>query len=158
MKRILTAFVLLTGVSAQAAHLRDEHHLRLVNDFKAPEEVVAYYVGRDSEGFVWSGFDKTERSAFTVWESSPASESFLVAKKFDIQPVRWTSGDRNEAVVQVEYDVLGSADAFGTLVPWRQPREHRVSFVVRKVGEQWKIAEPGPSITPVLLQKQLQYN
>ncbi len=130
--------------------MQEHERLRIHNTFKAPEDVVRYYVNRDASGFVWSGLLDAERAAFTTWKDAPQHDSFFIATRYEIIPVRANKSD--EAQVEVRYVLKGVGDAHGTLVPAQDPH-HRVLFNLKKVNGLWKIASPEPpSVSPVVLE------
>jgi len=142
---------------AMAAPTALEHEpLRFRNSFQTPEEVVRYYCGRDASGFVWSGLLEVERKAFTFWKELPEQDSFYVAQKYEIASARMDTA-QNEASVEVTYELLGVADAHGTVVP-AQEQERRVVFRLKKDRGAWKILSPeAASIAPVVLASKFQF-
>jgi hypothetical protein len=144
----LTAFAALTQSGSTALTLHER--LRLSNTFKTPEEVVRYYCARDASGFVWSGLLDKERTEFTLWNQLPETESFYVAQKYDIVPL--PGATRDSAKIQVRYKILGMSDTYGSLVPAERP-DYSVTFTLKRVGAQWKIALPAPpQLAPVVVE------
>jgi hypothetical protein len=159
LNRLFTALTTLSlCLSAQATTKTGEHErLRIRNDFKTPEEVVEYYCARDASGFVWSGLLDAERAAFTLWQQAPQQDSFYIAKKYEIHPVKTNSKD--EAIVEVMYELSGIGDGNGSRVPKTgQDNQHRVRFDLRKVNGRWKIEKPSPNeIAPVVLESKFPF-
>ena len=134
---LLLAFSMSSTCQAPLSH----EPLRYKNTFKTPEEVVRYYCMRDASGFVWSGLLDVERKAFTLWESTPATDSFFVARSLSVGSAEFTTSTKSEARVDVAYELVGISDGQGSKMP--APKEKRVvSFLLKKVGGQWKIARP----------------
>ena len=140
---------------AEATGLPPQHErLRVRNTFQKPDEVVKYYVGRDSSGFVWSGLLEIERKAFTLWKDLPTADSFYIAENYEIAPAKVTN---NEATVEVHYKIKGVGDAHGTVMPSQEP-DRRVTFRLRKDAGTWKIAEPESGVvSPVVLAAKFPY-
>lgn len=121
---------------------------RYRNDFATPDEVVRYYVGRDASGYVWHGLLDAEREAFTTWEVSPQSESFLVANIIEIEPSEIES---SKASILVRYKIQYMSD--GNAILSAVPAEDRlVTFYLELSDDRWQIVSPSPSaIQPVVL-------
>lgn len=135
--------------------LSGHERLKLRNDFKNPEDVVRYYCARDASGFIWSGLLESERRAFTLWREVPQHDSFYVARKYEIRTAKITSQD--QAQVEVIYDLVGVSDGNGTLDPSRET-SRRVVFNLKRIGGQWKIAEPDSGkIAPVVLESKFPF-
>lgn len=124
--------------------------LKIINDYKQPEEVLQYYCSRDAAGFVWAGMLEMERKAFTLWENTPMQDSFYVAKKYGIKTLSKTE---KVAQIEVTYDLLSMSDVHGTRVPVKEPRL-KVVFELKNVGGSWKIAQPIPqTLSPVVMEQ-----
>ncbi|OFY99501.1 MAG: hypothetical protein A2070_03175 [Bdellovibrionales bacterium GWC1_52_8] len=149
--------VLFVTLASAAPTALEHEPLRFQNSFRTPEEVISYYCGRDASGFVWSGLLEVERKAFTFWKDLPEQDSFYVAQKYEIASARLDSAVKDEASVEVTYELLGVADAHGTVVP-AQERERRVVFRLKKERGAWKILSPeAASIAPVVLASKFQF-
>ena len=135
-----------TGLRAAPSH----RTLELKNNFKSAREVLAYFVERDSEGFLWSGFLESERSEFTTWKASPASDSFYLARKAAFRELEKEKTTDRE-VIEVTYDLESVKDSAGTSSPPPMP-SITVRYVLLRIGEKWKVSEPeAHRFTPVLL-------
>lgn len=131
----------------------EHERLRLRNTFQTPDEVVKYYCGRDASGFVWSGLLDIERRAFTLWKELPQQDSFYIAQKYDVLPAKIK---KDEATVEVQYNLIGVGDAHGTVMPATE-KERRVTFFLKKDQGLWKIANPeGQQMAPVVLASKFQ--
>jgi hypothetical protein len=135
--------------SLQPAALAHEH-LRLRNNFKNPEEVVAYYCARDASGFVWSGLLESERAAFTTWADAPERDSFYIAKQYAIGQPEFSAGDRSHASVEVHYELVAMGDGSGNRNPAPQA-DYRVRFDLKKIGAAWKIVHPDSAQIPLVV-------
>ncbi len=157
MKRALlrsSAFAALLVTTTLLGNTPEHERLRVRNTFKSPDEVVAYYCGRDASGFVWSGLLEAERKAFTLWPHAPEQDSFYVAKAYKVGPARYLAGDasKSRATVNVNYEMTVVSDAFGTKIPVA-PREKNVLFELVRVDGHWKISKPSvQDIAPVVLE------
>ena len=161
-KAVRLAFVLsltalpISWVSTYSS-MQQHERLRVRNDFKTPEEVVNYYCARDASGFVWSGLLDIERRLFTLWKQVPQAESFLVAKHYQLKPTRKSASSADTATIEVSYDVVGTADAQGAMVP-ASKKDYSVTFTLRKISGQWKIESPTPDqISPVVLESKFPF-
>lgn len=148
---------LLSGPSSVQSSALEHERLRFRNTFKTPEEVIGYYCARDASGFVWSGLLDAERKAFTVWREVPQNDSFYIARKYDISPSRAVDGKKDQAIVDVRYELEAIGDAHGVLVP--APTSPLViRFNLKKMDGAWKIAKPDSTeIAPVVLQAKFPY-
>lgn len=133
-----------------ASYRKPEHvRLKFENDFKRPEDVVRYYVGRDASGFVWSGMLGIERKEFTAWEKTPQYDSFLIANHVDIQAGPIQGAD---AKVIVQYVLSGVGDGRGASAQ-RTGEYHSVVFDLRKISGRWKIVSSPPQAPVVVPDK-----
>ena len=137
---VLVAGIAYGGNTMVGGPIAHHEKLRYKNTFERPEEVVRYYVARDASGFVWSGLLDIERRAFTDWRNLPNLEFFYIAKKYEVFPAKF---EKNEALVEVRYEIQSMGDANGTVTPVDvAARDRRVTFKLKKEGNAWKIAEP----------------
>jgi hypothetical protein len=121
-----------------------------------PEDVVSYFVERDSAGFVWSGLDAPEVREFTNWTIRPSSESYLVATQVKIAPVRHEGKSDSQAVVDVDYHIEGMVSGMGGVTPTGNGGAYRRSFHLSKIDGKWKIVAPAASdIVPIILKDHL---
>lgn len=152
-RRFLTLSILafLAGTVSQSTTPQHER-LRLRNTFKTPEEVVSYYCARDASGFIWSGLLDAERRAFTLWNDAPQQDSFYVARKYEVTRSHPVAHKKDQATVDVRYEVTAIADAHGSRMP--PPRQDLVvSFNLKRVDGVWKISKPDAAeIAPVVLE------
>ena len=152
MKTLLVLLITsLTFSSVElAADSKNSHEpLRYKNTFDKPEDVVDYYVKRDASGFVWSGLLDCERRAFTMWSHVPRSDSFYVAKSFQVKKTKVTG---TRAKVTVRYELKGVSDGNGTFVPATQKYKD-VEFTLTKFKGRWRILLPAPvQVSPVVIE------
>lgn len=148
---------ILLAQSYGEGKIKQEHQpLLWKNEFKKPEEVVQYYVARDASGFVWSGLLDLERRAFTTWKSVPEMDTFYIAKRYEILPVKDAS-PKGSARVEVRYDLAGIGDGHGTRVPAGK-NTHSVIFDLKKVQGKWKIVKPEPpDVAPVVMESKFHF-
>ncbi len=147
---------LLNGVLAplQLAHAKNHRRLEIINRFRSAEEVLAYFLDRDAEGFVWSGLLDSERQEFTTWRKSPAHDSFHLATRVRVSPVN-PGSTASRRIMSVTYDLESMQDAAGTSAP-PPSRELTVRFILVREEGKWKIAEPSEEqFVPVLLHSRI---
>lgn len=138
----------------QLAHAKNHRRLEIVNRFRSAEEVLAYFLDRDAEGFVWSGLLDSERQEFTTWKKSPAQDSFHLATRVRVSPVN-PGSTASRRIMSVTYDLDSMRDAAGTSAP-PPSRKLTVRFILVREEGKWKIAEPSEEqFIPVLLQSRI---
>lgn len=139
----------VAGASPPAAR-----RLEITNRFATAEETLGYFIGRDGAGFVWSGFLESERREFTTWKTSPAHDSFYLAKSVSLKPIPAES-HRDQQVIDATYQIDSIRDAAGTRTLPRE-RTRTVRFVLKRIDGKWKVAAPDSGqFIPVLLADQV---
>jgi hypothetical protein len=153
---LLGLILLMEGGIATVRSSVNIEHQRLLpkNTFKSPDEVVRYYCARDASGFVWSGLLEIERRNFTLWNEVPQTDSFYIAKSYEVGKPK-IQGE--QASVPVTYQLVGVGDAFGTKNP-PKITPYQVTFNLVKQSGSWKIRSPDSGeIAPVVVEEKFPY-
>jgi hypothetical protein len=136
--------LLLLLLPALSTHAADSDNtvrrLQIMNRFETAEKALSYFLGRDAAGFLWSGYLESERSEFTTWKSSPAQDSFYLARKYEIRSDQEQSASDQKSFL-VDYHLESIRDSAGTITPAPEPTR-TVRFVLKKTDGKWKVAEP----------------
>jgi hypothetical protein len=148
----LLAFIQSTAEAAPPSRPKspsgnEPPHMVAENRFKTPEEVVKHYAERDSWGFIWTGWAKDERTALSMWQSSPLPETVYLIRGYEILPAK-PQGD--SVRVEVLYDMIVSTDGQGTLIE-KGPKSKRVIYTLKKTRGVWKIESPSPLKQPAFV-------
>lgn len=138
MKRLLA--VIMMGVMALA--LSDSHAQTgsIVHD---PTEMVDKYLELDVKGVRLDAVSQEALAPYITWKDEPIWGRSVVITSYQVinDFKQWTVVSQAEAVIPVEYKVLGSVyweKAF--FLP--EPRLERIGFRVKIVGDRWRITEP----------------
>ena len=138
---IAALLILIACTQARAVHR--EPIVRSDAEYPAtPEKVVEEYVRKDAEGARLSGDKFQEIKDLFMWEEG-GSDGCTVITEYDIKTL---SVGPAEASVLVTYQELGNTSVLNW-IPGK--RKWAVTFILKKDGNRWRIAEP--EISPHVL-------
>jgi hypothetical protein len=108
-----------------------------------PTDMVDKYLELDVKGVRLDAISQEALAPYITWKDEPIWGRSVVITSYEVinDFKQWTVVSQAEAVIPVEYRVLGSVyweKAF--FLP--EPRVERVGFRVKIVGDRWRIAEP----------------
>ena len=129
-------------VGALALALSDGHAQTgsIVHD---PTDMVDKYLELDVKGVRLDAISQEALAPYITWKDEPIWGRTVVITSYQVinDFKQWTVVSQSEAIIPVEYKVLGSVyweKAF--FLP--EPRVERIGFRVKIVGDRWRIAEP----------------
>jgi hypothetical protein len=138
MKRWLA--VIMMGVMVLA--LSDGHAQTgsIVHD---PTDMLDKYLGLDIKGVRLDAISQEALAPYIAWKDEPIWGRTVIITKYEVinDFKQWTVVSQSEAIIPVEYKVLGSVYwEKASFLP--EPQVERIGFRVKIVGDRWRIAEP----------------
>lgn len=108
-----------------------------------PTDMLDKYLGLDVKGVRLDAISQEALAPYITWKDEPIWGRSVVITSYEVinDFKQWTVVSQAEAVIPVEYRVLGSVyweKAF--FLP--EPRVERVGFRIKIVGDRWRITEP----------------
>ncbi len=108
-----------------------------------PTDMVEKYLELDIKGVRLDAISQEALAPYITWKDEPIWGRTVVVTSYQVinDFKQWTVMSQSEAIIPVEYRVLGS-------VYWEraaflpEPQVERVGFRVKIVGDRWRIAEP----------------
>jgi hypothetical protein len=108
-----------------------------------PTEMVDKYLELDIKGVRLDAISQEALAPYITWKDEPIWGRTVVITSYEVinDFKQWTVVSQSEAVIPVEYKVLGSVYwEKASFLP--EPRVERIGFRVKIVGDRWRIAEP----------------
>lgn len=108
-----------------------------------PTDMLVKYLGLDIKGVRLDAFSQEVLAPYIAWKDEPIWGRTVVITSYEVIDdfKQWTVVSQSEAVIPVEYKVLGSVYwEKASFLP--EPRVERIGFRVKIVGDRWRIAEP----------------
>lgn len=108
-----------------------------------PTDMLDKYLGLDIKGVRLDAFSQEVLAPYIAWKNEPIWGRTVVITSYEVinDFKQWTVVSQSEAVIPVEYKVLGSVYwEKASFLP--EPRVDRIGFRVKIVGDRWRIAEP----------------
>lgn len=108
-----------------------------------PTDMLDKYLGLDVKGVRLDAISQEALAPYIAWKDEPIWGRSVVITSYEVinDFKQWTVVSQSEAIIPVEYRVLGSVyweKAF--FLP--EPRLERIGFRVKIVGDRWRITEP----------------
>lgn len=132
--------VIMMGVMALALSDASAQTGSIVHD---PTDMVDKYLELDVKGVRLDAISQEALAPYITWKDEPIWGRTVVITSYQVinDFKQWTVVSQSEAVIPVEYRVLGSVYwEKASFLP--EPRVERVGFRVKIVGDRWRIAEP----------------
>ncbi|MBI4401073.1 MAG: hypothetical protein HY581_05530 [Nitrospirae bacterium] len=110
---------------------------------KPPTEVVKQYISLDMKGARLEAMSKEVLKPYINWKDEPAWGQVVVIESYTVPDdvKRWEIISATEAIIPVEFKVLGSVYLeSAAFLP--ETRTERVRFRVKAVIDRWRIMEP----------------
>ena len=129
-------------MSVMALALSDSHAQTgsIVHD---PTELVDKYLELDVKGVRLDAISQEALAPYIAWKDEPIWGRTVIITKYEVinDFKQWTVVSQSEAIIPVEYKVLGSVYwEKASFLP--EPQVERIGFRVKIVGDRWRIAEP----------------
>jgi hypothetical protein len=108
-----------------------------------PTDMVDKYLELDIKGVRLDAISQEALAPYITWKDEPIWGRTVVVTSYQVinDFKQWTVISQTEAVIPVEYKVLGSVYwEKASFLP--EPQVERVGFRVKIVGDRWRIAEP----------------
>jgi len=108
-----------------------------------PTDMVDKYLELDIKGVRLDAISQEALAPYITWKDEPIWGRTVVVTSYQVinDFKQWTVVSQSEAVIPVEYRVLGSVYwEKASFLP--EPQVERVGFRVKIVGDRWRIAEP----------------
>ena len=108
-----------------------------------PTDMVDKYLELDIKGVRLDAISQEALAPYITWKDEPIWGRTVVITGYEVinDFKQWTVVSQSEAVIPVEYKVLGSVYwEKASFLP--EPRVERIGFRVKIVGDPWRIAEP----------------
>lgn len=108
-----------------------------------PTEMVDKYLKLDIKGVRLDAISQEALMPYITWKDEPIWGRTVVITSYEVinDFKQWTVVSQSEAIIPVEYKVLGSVYwEKASFLP--EPNVERVGFRVKIVGDRWRIMEP----------------
>lgn len=108
-----------------------------------PTEMVDKYLELDIKGVRLDAISQEALAPYIAWKDEPIWGRTVVITSYEVinDFKQWTVVSQSEAVIPVEYKVLGSLYwEKASFLP--EPQVERIGFRVKIVGDRWRIMEP----------------
>jgi hypothetical protein len=108
-----------------------------------PTEMVDKYLELDVKGVRLDAISQEALTPYITWKDEPIWGRTVVITSYQVinDFKQWTVVSQSEAIIPVEYKVLGSIYwEKASFLP--EPRVERIGFRVKIVGDRWRITEP----------------
>ena len=108
-----------------------------------PTEMVDKYLELDIKGVRLDAISQEALTPYITWKDEPIWGRTVVITSYEVinDFKQWTVVSQSEAIIPVEYKVLGSVYwEKASFLP--EPNVERVGFRVKIVGDRWRIMEP----------------
>jgi hypothetical protein len=108
-----------------------------------PTDMVDKYLELDVKGVRLDAISQEALAPYITWKDEPIWGRAVVITSYEVinDFKQWTVVNQSEAIIPVEYRVLGSVYwEKASFLP--EPRVERIGFRVKIVGDRWRIAEP----------------
>jgi len=132
--------VIMIGVLALALSDSQAQIGSIVHD---PTDMVDKYLELDIKGVRLDAISQEALASYITWKDEPIWGRTVVVTSYEVinDFKQWTVVSQSEAIIPVEYRVLGSVYwEKASFLP--EPQVERVGFRVKIVGDRWRIAEP----------------
>ncbi|MEK7294434.1 MAG: hypothetical protein AAB049_05595 [Nitrospirota bacterium] len=132
--------VIMMGVMALALSNGHAQTGSIVHD---PTDMLDKYLGLDIKGVRLDAISQEALAPYIAWKDEPIWGRTVVITTYEVinDFKQWTVVSQSEAIIPVEYMVLGSVYwEKASFLP--EPQVERVGFRVKIVGDRWRIAEP----------------
>jgi hypothetical protein len=108
-----------------------------------PTDMVEKYLELDVKGVRLDAISQEALAPYITWKNEPIWGRTVVITSYRVinDFKQWTVVSQSEAIIPVEYKMLGSVYwEKASFLP--EPRVERIGFRVKIVGDRWRIAEP----------------
>jgi hypothetical protein len=108
-----------------------------------PTDMVDKYLELDIKGVRLDAISQEALAPYVAWTNEPVWGRTVVVTQYEVIDdfKQWTVISQAEAIIPVEFKVLGSVYwERASFLP--EPKTERVGFRVKIVGDRWRIAEP----------------
>ena len=108
-----------------------------------PTDMLDKYLGLDVKGVRLDAISQEALAPYVAWKDEPIWGRTVIITKYEVinDFKQWTVVSQSEAIIPVEYKVLGSVYwEKASFLP--EPQVERIGFRVKIVGDRWRIAEP----------------
>ncbi|MBI5777091.1 MAG: hypothetical protein HY444_06850 [Nitrospirae bacterium] len=108
-----------------------------------PTDMVDKYLELDVKGVRLDAISQEALAPYIAWKNEPIWGRTVVITSYQVinDFKQWTVVSQSEAIIPVEYRVLGSVYwEKASFLP--EPRLERIGFRVKIVGDRWRIIEP----------------
>jgi len=108
-----------------------------------PTDMVDKYLELDVKGVRLDAISQEALAPYISWKDEPIWGRTVVITSYQVinDFKQWTVVSQSEAIIPVEYKVLGSVYwEKASFLP--EPRVERIGFRVKIVGDRWRIMEP----------------
>lgn len=108
-----------------------------------PTDMVDKYLKLDIKGVRLDAISQEALAPYITWKDEPIWGRTVVITSYEVinDFKQWTVVSQSEAIIPVEYKVLGSVYwEKASFLP--EPNVERVGFRVKIVGDRWRIMEP----------------
>jgi len=135
--------VIMMGVMALALFALSDGLAQTGSIVHDPSDMVDKYLELDIKGVRLDAISQEALAPYITWKDEPIWGRTVVITSYQVinDFKQWMVVSQSEAVIPVEYKVLGSVYwEKASFLP--EPRVERIGFRVKIVGDRWRIAEP----------------